>query len=578
MVFCYKTINIFERIQVMLRSIQGHPDLRGGLFYGLQQEWIMTVKLIVLIGYALGILVVTWWARARWSARAETYFLADRALGPLIFLATMAATNFSAFTVFGASGAGYLHGYAFYPIVGFGTGFMALTFWLIGKRARELGREYGALTPPDLVRHTYGSQAVSLLFALVMIVFTIPYLALQPIAAGYALKELLGWNHLTGATLVTVIICLYTFRGGLKAVALTDAFQGLLMYVVLLIALFLVAAKSGGLTQAGQKLLTSNPELFSRPGAAGRYLPAVWFSYIFLWFFCDPMFPQLFQRFLAARGTSTIRRTMLAYPFVCSAVFLLPVTIGVLGRLSHPGLEGKAADSILPLLAADMNSPVMGALVIACGLAALMSTMDSQLLTLSSIFSQDILPIFRKDKVQSAWPGRVFVVVLAGAGLALAANPPGTILDIAALAFTGLAVLFPTVLFGLYPGLTSKTAAVLSIIAGQAALVLDALGYLPKGNFLAVVPIMALTFAVYMAVAVTEKGIRIPETAWLRRFWLSPYTWGFLALFALAHDVWRWGSTPNLWWGWPSWIFYFLLLSLIQTGLMARWTRAYSTD
>jgi len=108
---------------------------------------------------------------------------------------------------------------------------------------------------------------------------------------------------------------------------------------------------------------------------------------------------------------------MLLYPLICSAVFLLPVTIGVLGHLHHPDLVGKAADSILPLLAADMHSDLFGALVIACGLAALMSTMDSQLLTLSSIFSQDLYPFFRRGEVRSAWPGRVFVMVLAGTGL-----------------------------------------------------------------------------------------------------------------------------------------------------------------
>jgi SSS family solute:Na+ symporter len=533
----------------------------------------MWLKVMVLLVYAVGVFGVGWYARSRWSASPENFFLADRGLGPVVFLFTMAATNFSAFTVFGASGAGYRDGYAFFPLVGFGTGFMALTFWFIGRKARDLGRGFGSLTPPDLIRSLYANRGVSTLMAAVMIVYTIPYLALQPLAAGYALEELLGLDHLYGAAGVTVIICAYTLRGGLRAVALTDAFQGLLMLVVLTAALFLIAGEAGGLGQAGRTLLERRPDLFSRPGGQGKYLAGIWFSYIFLWFFCDPMFPQLFQRFLAARDDRVIRRTIVLYPLVCSVVFLLPITIGVLGHLSHPDLAGKAADRILPLLASDLGSPALGALIIACGLAALMSTMDSQLLTLSSMFSQDVLPLFRRDgRPTSAWPGRVFVVVLAGAGLALAVNPPGTILAIARQAFTGLAVLFPTVIFGLYPGWKSTPAAVASILAGQGALILDFAGRLPTGPFLAVVPVMGTAFGVYLIAAwwdLRRRNATPPGPA----FFKSPYFWAFLAVFILAHDFWRWHRLPELLWGWPVWMFYFLALSAAQMALTARWTR-----
>ena len=533
----------------------------------------MWIKISVLGAYAVGLFLVGWWARSRWTASPANYFLADRTLGPLIFLATMAATNFSAFTVFGASGAGYRDGYAFYPIMGFGTGFMAVTFWLIGRRARILGSATGALTPPDLVRTAYGNRVVSTVFALVLIVFTIPYLALQPIAAGYALHELLGLDQIWGAGLVTLVICLYTLRGGLRAVAWTDAFQGTLMFGVLILALVVIAGESGGLSQAGRRLLETKPELFSRPGGQGYYSPEIWFSFMFLWFFCDPMFPQLFQRFLAARDDGTIRRTMLFYPLVCSLVFILPVTIGVLGHLNHPGLTGKAADSILPLLAADLDNQALGALIIACGLAALMSTMDSQLLTLSSIFSQDLYPLAGGRSTASAWPGRVFVILLSGIGLAMAAKPPGTILAIARQAFTGLAVLFPVVLFGLYPGWRSNAGAIVSIVVGEGAVVLSFFGYLPTFGFLAVVPVTALTFGSYLLVSGVEKRRAGQPLGLPKAFPASPYAWAFVALFLLGTDWWRWGRTPSLVWGWPSWIFYFLVLSAVQTWLMFRWTR-----
>ena len=112
----------------------------------------MFIKVSVLCAYFLIILVIGFIARTRWKSSPETYFLADRKLGPLILMGTMVATNFSAFTVFGTSGAGYRDGYAFFPIMGFGTGFMALTFWIIGRKIRLVGRKHALVTPPELVK------------------------------------------------------------------------------------------------------------------------------------------------------------------------------------------------------------------------------------------------------------------------------------------------------------------------------------------------------------------------------------------------------------------------------------------
>ena len=257
----------------------------------------MAIKLSVLVTYFLIVLAIGFIARTKLKSSPETYFLADRKLGTLILLGTMVATNFSAFTVFGTSGAGYRDGYAFFPIMGFGTGFMALTFWVLGRKIWEVGRKQGVVTPPELVKAIYKSPTLSLIFSLVMIIFTIPYLALQPMAAGYALEALVGLPYFYGCILVTVMILLYTLRGGLRAVAWTDLFQGLVMFLLLLTSLVIVAHHHGGFVEAHQKLLYSNPELFSRPGGTGKYTYGIWFSYIMLWFFCDPMFPQLFQRF-----------------------------------------------------------------------------------------------------------------------------------------------------------------------------------------------------------------------------------------------------------------------------------------
>ena len=530
----------------------------------------MLIKILVLCAYFLIVLVIGFIARTRWKSTPDTYFLADRKFGTLILLGTMVATNFSAFTVFGTSGAGYRDGYAFFPIMGFGTGFMALTFWIIGRKIRQVGLEHGLVTPPELVKQLYQSPGLSFLFALVMIIFTIPYLALQPMAAGYALEALLGLPYFYGCLLVTGIILLYTLRGGLRAVAWTDLFQGLIMFVLLLVSLIMVAWHHGGFIEANQKVLISTPELFSRPGGLGKYSLGIWFSFMVLWFFCDPMFPQLFQRFFSARNDRSISRTMLLYPFVCTIVFFMPIAVGVLGHLSFPDLAGKQADRILPLVLTLIAGDFMAALVMAAGLAALMSTMDSQLLTLSSIFTRDIAPRIVKSKNESSVTGRVFVIVLSLAGLALAYKPPATILQIATQTFTGLAVLFPTVIFGLYFKRVYALAAILSILCGEAALVAFYFKWISSPVFLPVIWVMVITFSVYMVThaALLRKESRLTITA---PQWLSnPYFWLLGGIFILAMDFWAWGKVEPTFWGIPLWVGYFVILSGLQTIVMLR--------
>jgi len=530
----------------------------------------MTIKIFTLLSYFLVVLIIGLIARTKWKSSPETYFLADRKLGTVMLLGTMVATNFSAFTVFGTSGAGYRDGYAFFPIMGFGTGFMALTFWVLGRKVWEIGRKKGVVTPSELVNVLYHSPFLSLLFALVMIVFTIPYLALQPMAAGYALEELLGLPYVYGCILVTAIIVLYTLRGGLKAVVWTDLFQGAFMAVLLFVALIIVAQHHGGFIVANQKVLATNPELFSRPGGAGTYSYGIWFSYILLWFFCDPMFPQLFQRFFSAHSKLSISRTMLFYPIICTVIFFLPISVGVLGHLSFPDLAGTQSDKILPMMLTSISGDFMAALILAAGIAALMSTMDSQLLTLSSIFSRDIFSLIRKQKSHSSVTGRIFIVFISLAGLALAYKPPATILQIATQTFSGLAVLFPAVLFGLYFKRVYSLAAILSIICGEGTLLMFYLGLFSAGVFLPVIWVMIVVFSVYLlthAVMLRREGLlsfQVPK--WLH----NPYFYLMAGIFIMAMDFWNWDNIQPVFMGIPAWVWFFALLSTIQTIVMAR--------
>ena len=158
----------------------------------------MWQRLSIILAYLAITLVIGVIFRKQASANKVEFFLAGRGVGRLLLFFTMAATNFSAFTIFGLSGAGYRIGYAFYPVMGFGTGFMALSFLLIGRPILSLSKERGYITPSDFIADRYAAPWLKKLFSAVMIVFTLPYIAIQAIdirAGQVQMDEIELWNE-----------------------------------------------------------------------------------------------------------------------------------------------------------------------------------------------------------------------------------------------------------------------------------------------------------------------------------------------------------------------------------------------
>ncbi len=524
----------------------------------------MVVRLLIIVLYLAALVGIGVAARTRARRHPDDYFLASRSLPGWMLFLTMAATNFSAFTVFGFSGAGWQMGYGFYPIMAFGTGFMALAFLLIGPPIWRLGKEHGLVTPPELVFQRSGSRALRLTFLIVMTTFTLPYLAIQPMAAGYALESLLGIPYYAGAAIATAVVVTYVLLGGLRGEVWTDIFQGFMMIAFMTLALVTVAHAYGGIGAANRAVAAQWPELFARPGLGGVLTPGVWFGYMVLWFLCDPMFPQLFQRFYAARSPRALAVTASLYPLVTGFLFLLPVSIGVIGRLAFPTLPaGAAADRILPLVLHQAAPEWVETLVVCAGLAALITTLDSQLLTLSSMVTRDVWAPLRAryggspGRAPSAWVGRLFVVLLACVGLAIAYRPPGTFVEITTETFTGLAVLFPTVVASLYWRRFTAAAAVASIITGESMVLAYHMKWLPTLGTLPVVPVIAATSLVLvLGCLVFGRQTTSPVQLAPKMTGRAKLAWAgaFGALFVAGNDVWAWHDGRTWLLGFPWWV------------------------
>ena len=405
----------------------------------------------------------------------EGYFLANRGLGTFALFFTILATNFSAFYFLGFAGAGYRIGYAYYIIMSLGTGFACLSFYFLGTKIWALGKAHGYITPAELIYHQTNSKALRWAFATVMLVFTFPYLALQIIGAGYILENITQGTipYIWGASFLTFFTIIYVWIGGMKSVAETDLKQGLLMIFLMVMAVITISNSLGGLTAAHEKVYEIQPALFSREGAGNAFPPKKWFSLLIFWIFCIPMFPQIFMRFYVARDVDKLKKSALLYGLIPLLISILPVIIGVLGHLSFPDLVGKETDQILPKMLITHSSEWFAALVMTGALAAFMSTLDSQLLALSTIMTRDFVLPFREniDLKQQVFIGRIWVVIIALVGLAIAAQPFDTIDDMGRLAFGGLAVLFPVTIAVVRWGGVARFFGVLSIIVGEFLLV-----------------------------------------------------------------------------------------------------------
>ena len=221
-----------------------------------------------------------------------------------------------------------------------------------------------------------------------------------------------------------------------------------------------------------------------------------------LWTFAVPMLPQMFMRFYTPKTANSLKAAAIFYPIITSLLFICPVLIGMWGHLAFPNLVGEEADRIFPLMLGEYTSTGLASLVMIGALAAFMSTLDSQLLALSTMLTRDIyIPYFRPQASLSEQTviGRLSIVVLAIIGLILAYQPPELILSLVTEAFTGISVLFPTVIATLYSRKVSAVSCLLSILVGEAILIGLKTGLISAGftlGFLPVVPIVAISSAI----------------------------------------------------------------------------------
>jgi SSS family solute:Na+ symporter len=225
----------------------------------------------------------------------------------------------------------------------------------------------------------------------------------------------------------------------------------------------------------------------------------------------------------------------------------------------------------------EVGGEWLGGLVLVAGLAALMSTMDSQLLATGSLVTRDLVP----REIQGSWSRESVIIALAVLGLFLSLWSELSILDLGLLAFSMYAVMFPSVFAAAHFDNVDGRAVIASIVAGESVVLLavfspesfDGWWVEPVKGAVPTSVIPSLVAAIIGLTSVQYACKRKIGFGWLGEIGsgeMAPMI-GLVAVFVLAQDFWWWDDGETWALGLPKWIWWAALLSLVQTGIMAKW-------
>jgi len=473
----------------------------------------MSLLAVAIMGlYLVVVLGIGWYGYRRTGTTPAEYFLAGGTLGRVVFPLTMFATLMSAFIFLGSAGFGYIHGMSWFAMIGVEV-LAGIPLALVGVRAWRRGRAAGYITPTEFLADAFDSDAVKLVVLTVQFAWAVPYLTIQATGGGL-LFETISEGAIAfpvGALVVTAVTGVYLSLGGLRGVAWSDLLQGVVLVGFLGTAFaYLVPAID---PVAVTRDLAASTDLLTPAGSQGFFTPRVWVSFLLMNTMALLAYPQMFQRFFAAEDERAFRALLVWWPVMALVAALVPVMLGVWGTQVLPGLADP--DSVVPVLLQTYAPAWLVGVIMGGALAAMMSTADSLVLTLSSLVTRDLYRDHVAPDASAAaetWVGRATVVVLLAAGYLLALPRLGTIVELAVYFIQGNALLLPVFLAALYWPRATATGALASVVLGQGYFLAGTFGPAPAFGFMPFVPslVLACLGLVGGSVLATERQESLP--------------------------------------------------------------------
>ena len=444
---------------------------------------------------------------ARTAKTSADYFVAGRSLGLWVFVLAATATSFSGWTFVGHPGKILTDGlpYAF-------ASFYALTIPFTGvlflRRQWILGRAFKYITPGEMYSDYYGGNAMRVLTVLVAFLFSVPYLGIQLRASG-ALFNVLTDGMISvnlGMLLLSAVVVIYVASGGLRSVAYVDCVQAVLLALGIVILGIITVQWVGGwsaftegignlvksdltngsrLTPAGHSNRVAIPGAIQWVSSGSAAAGGVWTGMMCMTYMFALMGIQSSPAFsmwsYANKTSKAFRWQQVVASSLVIGIILFTFTIFqglgadllVLNGVWEQVTEKTLVPKLINLM--SESAPWLVGLLAVCALAAMQSTGAAYMSTFSGMITRDIYKHFLNPSASESMQklaGRIFVVVVAGAALVVAATSTDALVMLGGLAVAYGFQMYPALLGNLYFSGISRRGVVAGLIAGLVAVTL----------------------------------------------------------------------------------------------------------
>ncbi|MGJ9457663.1 sodium/proline symporter PutP [Oceanobacillus sp. CF4.6] len=446
----------------------------------------MNPTLITFVAY-LAVMITIGIITFRMTNTLSDYVLGGRKLNSWVTAFSASASDFSGWLLIGLPGAAYAAGlgqWSLWIAIGLAVGAM-INWQYVAKRLRVY-TEYtnDSITLPQFFENRFrdNSHLLRVISALFILAFFLFYTASGLVAGAKLFQGTFDIDYHFALVVGAIIIVAYTFLGGFLAVSYTDFIQGVLMSAALLFTAIYGLIQIGGFGELFNQLGSINSSLINAFAAtsydeAGGVLwesagaiGAVGIISALAWGLGYFGQPHILARFMAIRSHKEVRKARL---ISVSLGLVIPLygalIVGLLGIVTFDQPLADSEQVFIQLVQVVYNPWVAGFLLAAV-LAAIMSTVDSQLLVSSSALSEDFYRRYLRKKASDkelVWVGRISVLVIAVIALILAWNESSSVLDLVSYAWAGFGATFgPAILFSLFWRKTTRNGVLAGIIVG----------------------------------------------------------------------------------------------------------------